>query len=64
MASKPTFDTLAEFKPDVEEFCAYMERVDLFFQSNGIPAEKKVPIFLKYIGSTTYSLLRGLVAPQ
>ena len=58
------FGTLEEFKPDAEEFSAYLERVDLFFQSNNVPAEKKVPIFLNCIGSTTYSLLRGLVAPE
>ena len=43
---------------------AYLERVDLFFLSNDVAAEKKVPIFLNCIGSTTYSLLRGLVAPE
>jgi len=56
MAAKPTYGTLAEFKPD-EEFSAYLERVDLFFQSNDVPAEKKVPIFLNCIGSATYILL-------
>ena len=59
-----TFGKLAEFKPGTEEFSAYLERVDLFFLSNDVAAEKKVPIFLNCIGSTTYSLLRGLVAPE
>ena len=59
-----TFGKLAEFKPGREEFSAYLERVDLFFLSNDVAAEKKVPIFLNCIGSTTYSLLRGLVAPE
>ena len=51
-------------KPGTEEFSAYLERVDLFFLSNNVTAEKKVPIFLNCIGSTMYSLLRGLVAPE
>ena len=59
-----TFGKLAEFKPGTEEFSAYLERVDLFFLSNDVAAEKKVPIFLNCIGSTTYSLLWGLVAPE
>ena len=40
-----------------------MERVELFFTANNIPAEKKVPVFLSIVGGTTYGLLRNLLAP-
>ena len=41
----------------------YLERVELYFTANEIPDGKQVPIFLNVVGSTTYSLLRGLLAP-
>ena len=59
-----TFSKLEEFNLSAEDFSTYLKRVDLFFKSNDVQDQKKVPIFLNCIGSTTYSLLRGLVAPQ
>ena len=41
----------------------YLERVQLFFLTNEVEDDKKVPIFLSVVGSKTYSLLRNLVAP-
>ena len=58
-----TYGKLVEFNQGEEEFAAYLERVELFFVANNIPADKKVPIFLNCIGVTTYGLLRSLVAP-
>ena len=42
---------------------AYLERVDIFFQANGIAEEKQVGIFLSLLGAKIYSLLCDLVAP-
>jgi len=58
------YGKLTEFRPDVEQFSAYCERVELFFAVNEVPGEKQVPLFLNCIGAATYSLLRNLVAPE
>ena len=57
------FGKLEGFQPESEEFSAYLERADIF-KVNDITEDKKVPIFLNSVGCTTYSLLRGLVAPE
>ena len=43
---------------------AYLELVSLFFQANEIVEEKQVAVFLSAVGSTTYALLRDLLAPE
>ena len=58
-----TIDTLSEFMPLKEKIAAYLERVELFFEANGIKDEKQVPVFLTAIGGETYALLRSLLAP-
>ena len=58
------YDKLTEFRPDVEQFSAYCERVELFFVVNEVPGEKQVSFFLNCIGAATYSLLRNLVVPD
>ena len=59
-----TVGSLTEFKPESERIEAYLERVQLFFDANGIQDEKKVAVLLTVIGSTTYALLSSLLAPQ
>ena len=51
------------FNPEVEEFSAYLERIELYFDANGIREEKQVQVFLSLLGAKMYSLLRTLVAP-
>lgn len=43
---------------------AYVERFEHFAEANDVPAMKKVAVFLSVIGSTTYGLLRSLLAPD
>lgn len=59
-----TIGSLTEFKPESERIEAYLERVQLFFDANGIEDEKKVAVLLTVIGSTTYALLSSLLAPR
>ena len=40
-----------------------MERVQIFFVANDMPARKLLSIFLSIIGGTAYSLLRNLLSP-
>ena len=56
-----SFGKIDVFNPEVEEFSAYLERIELYFEANGI---REVPVFLSLLGAKTYSLLRTLVAPS
>ena len=52
------------FNHNSGDTCKYIERVDQYFYANDInDAKKKTAIFLAFIGSDTYSLLRNLLAP-
>ena len=59
-----TLGSFSEFKPESEDFTTYMERVEIYFAANDVPADKKVPVFLTFIGGTTYAILRNLLAPD
>ena len=59
-----TIGSIAEFNSENEKITAYLERVQLFFEANGISDEKRVAVLLTVIGSTTYALLSNLVAPS
>ena len=56
-------DKLDEFDPRDDSITAYVERVTLYFQANGIADDKQVAVFLSAIGAKTYSLLRNLTTP-
>ena len=59
-----TFGTLKEFDPDAESIKTYLDRVELYFTANSVVAANQVPILLSAIGSSTYSLLSDLFAPD
>ena len=59
-----TFGTLKEFDPDAESIKTYLDRVELYFTANSVVAAKQVPILLSTIGSSTYTLLTDLLAPD
>ena len=46
-----------EFNPETDSLTAYVERVKLFIQANGIEDARKVPVLLSVIGGKTYDLL-------
>ena len=58
-----TIGSLAEFNPDSEKIETYLERVQLFFNANGVEEAKQVAVLLTVIGSNTYKLLSSLLAP-
>ena len=64
MSTNPSVSNVGEFQPDNESISAYLERVSLFFEVNGIEAGKKVAWLLNMIGAKNYSLVRILVAPD
>ena len=59
-----TIGKLSEFSPEKEKISSYLERVELFFDANGIEESKQVPALLTAIGGQTYVLLRNLLAPS
>lgn len=58
------YGKLQEFQPESESIKAYLERVTLYFKANDIDDDKKVPILLSSIGSSTYATLSDLLAPD
>ena len=58
-----TYGTMREYDPDTESISAYLERLQLYFESNDIANAKKVSVLLTVIGPKVYGLLRGLMAP-
>ena len=57
------FGKLEAFQEGEETITEYLERVELYFQTNDIADDKKVPVLLSVIGAKTYTLLRSLVTP-
>jgi hypothetical protein len=60
----PLLGQLREFDQQKENITVYFERVALYFETNSIPEEKKVPLLLTVIGAETYGTLRSLFAPS
>ena len=58
------YGKLQEFQPESDSIKSYLERVTLYFTANGIEDDRKVPILLSSIGSSTYTTLSDLLAPE
>jgi len=57
MATATTIGHMSPFEPDNERIMAYLERVQLFIEVNGIAEEKHMPTLLSVIGGKIYTLL-------
>ena len=56
---------IGEFKPEVEEWPAYTERLEHYLTANDVTdGGKKRAILLSVCGPVTYGLIRSLVAPK
>ena len=53
-----------EFNPQEENITAYLERLQLYFEYNGVEDAKRVPALLTLVGAKVYGTLRSLVAPN
>ena len=49
-----TFGQIQEFSPEDETIGAYLERVELYFQANGVAEGRRVAAFLSIIGGKNY----------
>ena len=58
------FGRIDEFQPENESITTYLECIDIFFTTNDVVVERRVPVFLSVIGGRTYALLRDLLAPE
>ena len=58
-----TIGTLPEFDPENDNLSAFVERVQLFLETNAVAENKHGAVLLSAIGGKTYALLRNLVAP-
>ena len=52
-----------EFNPQEENITSYLERLQLYFEVNGVPEDKQVPALLTVVGAKVYGTLHSLVAP-
>ena len=58
------FGTITEFNPK-GDWSSYKERLEFYFEANNISEEeKKRAVFFSVVGSETYELVRGLIAPR
>ena len=53
-----------EFHPQEENITAYLERLQLYFECNGVEEAKRVPALLTLVGAKVYGTLRSLVTPN
>ena len=60
----PTFGQIQEFQADSETISAYVECIDVFYNTINVPEEKKMSVLLSVIGGKTYVLLRSLLSPD
>ena len=55
--SSSIIGNLEPFDPEIDNWLAYIERLEQFFVVNSIPDEKKVATLLTVIGKKAYDLL-------
>ena len=66
MASLPIGRSLEPFDPQTEDFEAYAERLEQYLLVNDVSDKKKQVAFfpITVVGSSTYQVLRDLLAPD
>ena len=63
MAEKPVLGSMDNFNPDMDDWSAYVERLEPFFLANEIKDDKKVAVLVTVLGTKAYTLLRNIIAP-
>ncbi|XP_027869143.1 uncharacterized protein K02A2.6-like [Xiphophorus couchianus] len=53
-----------DFRPEVEPWTAYIERLEQNLEANDVDEEKHVAVLLSVMGAKAYGLLRNLVQPE
>ena len=52
-----------DYDPKGDNIITYLERLQLYFEANGVKDENKVAVLLTVIGARAYETLRSLLAP-
>ncbi|GBM36597.1 hypothetical protein AVEN_146518-1 [Araneus ventricosus] len=52
------------FNAEVEAFTSYMDRLEMFFETNNVQDDKKAPTMIMLLSAKTYSLLKNLVETE
>ena len=64
MATLARLRSIGEFNSEAgHSIKSYLERMEIYFQANNIPEDKRAAVFLSALGETTYDLLRSLCSP-
>ena len=63
-ATSRVLGTLQEFDPKSDNISTYLERLQLYFEANGVEDDHKVAVLLTVIGARAYNTLRSLLAPE
>ena len=59
----PLLGSMDIFNPDVDDWSAYVKRLESFFLTNELKDNKKVAVLITIIGTKAYSLLRNILVP-
>ena len=62
--SIPAIGKIEVFDNAVEEWEDYLERIECYFEANGIKDDQKVNCLIATMGASTYALLKSLTAPD
>ncbi|GBN38058.1 hypothetical protein AVEN_196049-1 [Araneus ventricosus] len=60
----PQSISLEVFNEEVETFASYLDRLKMFFTTNNVPSDKKVPTMITLLSAKTYALLKNLLEPE
>ncbi|GBO19057.1 hypothetical protein AVEN_43125-1 [Araneus ventricosus] len=57
----PQLLPMETFNNEFEVFTSYIDRLEMFFETNNVQDDKKVPTMITLLSAKTYSLLKNLV---
>ena len=61
---QPVLGNLGEFDHRTDAIASYLERMQLYFETNSVADDRKVAVLLTVIGAKTHETLRSLLAPE
>lgn len=56
--------SIEHFKPGLDDFASYLERLEQLFVCNAVEEDMKVAMFITLAGGETYSILKDLISPK
>lgn len=59
----PSVGKISDFDPNTGNWTSYVERLEMYFVVNEVPAELKLPTLISVMGEEAYELLSTLASP-